>query len=1014
MILVNDSVCGIYQIFCPYFHSMNQRGGSLYVLLALMNLVCMIGGRSQDATISLPYTRYTVADGLAQMQVRHLFVDQEGLVWIGTQGGLSVFDGSEMRTFSGLAPLSEEYIMTLARGADHLYISTISGSYSFDGLNILPLSPGLTAPSSHVLFEDSQHAVWFKDNNINTKAYIYKDGDFKKAGEVYPAIGNISIQRAWGNPGWDKCYIVDWQNKFYVFNPSSGTLQIDSTTFSPTESLDLSWNLSADPGSIIIKCRNRFAGDSYSINDLYRLSGDALEHVATRNAKDELMKSVSSNAPMGYIGEKNGVSTFFLLQDSIYKPDIVPGFSYIRFMVEANHKIYLGTDNGFIVVHGDGLETVSFPQCDYPWSIVPGQDGDVYLGCYKSGVHQLDAAGRLKNHYLLPDIKNGGVPGEQILSNYLVTPDAVCWGSNTGFLAIRNNSNVLEHIYAYRSIEALVIDPVNKSIIAGSDKIIWFAPDFSRRTDSMDLKEGMLAGGFINDLAISDGHHLWVAAPGGVEQINLEDRSSIAYSLADSTLPCRGGVTLDLDQDGNLWSGGTCGLMVLRTGTDRFEKVLPGSIRERVNQITLISDKRLVCASNNNLYLLDLSNANPAIIAIYNRKNGLNLNEPSENGSCLTHDRYVWLPSVSGIQRLDLHHVPERLYPAKLMLLRINSQAVPFLDSLPDALVVAGQAALLDLAMVDHSGREWQYQFQLGNGSFSPWQSAHEILVTGLHHGLNHIRIRAGWNIQDTGSYVETMVTVRASLPFLSRSLTQRILIGLSALLLLLIVFGIIRAQRSEQRESKLRSDLYRNRLRTIQAYLNPHFLFNTLTSIQDHILHQDAKAGNDMIVRLSRVFRKVLDVGRYEENKIPMTRLSEEIALINDIVYLNNRQLTNPVLFELKMDEGLAETDPLIPPMLIQPFVENAFKHAFTESATDKKVELNITAKDGTLYITIRDNGIGYTAATTPGEKAAMGTQLTRERMSILNALNVENSIHVEEIVPHGTLVEIKIKLMI
>jgi hypothetical protein len=996
-----------------YFDSMNRSRVYRHAFVAIMTFVCMIAVRSQDATISLPYTRYTVADGLAQMQVRHLFVDQEGLVWIGTQGGLSVFDGSEIRTFNDPGPLSEEYIMTLARGSDRLYISTIQKSYSFDGLNIKPLDSNQSTVSANVLFEDSQHAIWLKDNHITTKTYVYKDGAYENPSAVYPALENISIQRAWGHPTWDKCYIIDWQNRFYVFNPACGDLSIDSTTFSPSDNLSLNWNVSADRNSIIFQCRDPFSDDLYSVRDLYRLSGDRMEHVATRTAKDGLLRSLSPNAPMGYVGELGGVSTFFLLQDSIYRPDIMPRFSYIRFMVEANHKMYLGTDNGFIVVHGDGLETLSFPPCDYAWSVVPGQDNDVYLGCYKSGVFQLGASGRLTKHFVLPDLKHGGVLGEQILSNYLIGPDAIYWGSNNGFLALKRNNAALEHVLAPRSIEALALDPVNKSIIAGSDKIIWFPSDLSRRTDSMELKDGMLGGGFINDLAITDDRHLWVAAPGGNERINLEDRTSFAYTFADSTLPCRGGVTLDVDQDGNLWSGGTCGLMVLRVGTDRFEQILPDIIRQRVNQVTILSDKRLVCASNNNLYLLDISHASPTIISIYNRKNGLNLNEPSENGSCLADDRYVWLPSVSGIQRLDLHHVPDSLYPAKLMLLRINSVAVPFLDMSSVALDVVGPAALLDLAMVDHSGREWQYQFQLGNGSFSPWQSAHEILVTGLQHGKNYIRIRASWNVQDPDSYVETLVTVSASLPFLNRSLIQRILIGFSVLMLMLIVASIIRTQRSAQREHKLRSDLYRNRLRTIQAYLNPHFLFNTLTSIQDHILHQDAKAGNDMIVRLSRVFRKVLDIGRYEENKIPMTRLSEEIALIKDIVYLNNKQLTVPVRFDLQIDPALENTDPLIPPMLIQPFVENAFKHAFGENDVDKYVLVHITKTKETLFITIRDNGKGYAPTESTAENSAMGTQLTRERMTILNALNVENNIDVEATDPHGTLVTIKIKLM-
>jgi sensor histidine kinase YesM len=195
---------------------------------------------------------------------------------------------------------------------------------------------------------------------------------------------------------------------------------------------------------------------------------------------------------------------------------------------------------------------------------------------------------------------------------------------------------------------------------------------------------------------------------------------------------------------------------------------------------------------------------------------------------------------------------------------------------------------------------------------------------------------------------------------------------------------------------------------------LNPHFLFNALTSIQDHILNQDAKAGNDMIVRLSRVFRKVLDTGKFEDESIPMIHLSDEIALVEDIVHLNNKQLTVPVSYALTIDSVIREADPLIPPMLIQPFVENAFKHAFHEQDEDKSVAVHITADQGYLSISITDNGIGYDGSSLIPEKTSMGIQLARERMSILNALHIANSIEVSQISPHGTLIEIRIRQMV
>lgn len=986
---------------------------SRVVVFVLLVSAMVIRGYGQQAQISLPYTRYTVADGLAQMQIRHIYADHDGLIWIGTQGGLSVFVGNVMHTFSKTDALAEQYIMTLTRGTNQLYISTLHGSYTFDGLTLTPMGDGTNWPPSHVLFEDPLHTVWFKDNENRLVTYIYKNGAFAPAKEIYPAIGHLTIQRAWGDPEWKKCYILDFSNRFYVFDPYTGELQTDSLTFSPSLKISLSWNVSSDPDQVIFYVWGNYALQDERVTDIYRLSGDTLQHVATRNACDGLLHSLSIDAPMGYVGHLNGFSTLFLRTDSVYRPQQMLKFGYIRFLVEAHHKMYLGTDDGFVVMHGDGLENFEFPECDYAWSVVPGSTHELFLGCYRSGIYKLSTDGHLLMHYGLPDAAHGARPGEQVLSNTLSAPEGIFWGSNGGFIFMNNQGTELRHIRSWRSIESMAYDPVNTSVVAGSDKLLWFAPNLLSITDSIALDEKLLAGGFINDLAFSSDGQLWIAAPGGIEQLSA-DRSDVQlFTSQDHTLPCKGGVTLDYDPEGNLWCGATCGLMLLRKGDESFERVLPDIITQRVNQVSIVPGQRLVCASNNTLYLLDRSGHEPTVLAMYNRKNGLNLNEPSENGSALTDGRYVWLPSVSGIQRLDLHRVPDDVDTAKLVLLQINNTPVRFLTDTAAVPMVKGSAALLNLILIDHSGKNWQYQVGLNQGDFSPWQSSPELLLSGLHHGRNQAEIRASWNPADPETYIKLPVTLSVSLPLLQRHQIQRGLMALAFILIGLVVLFLIYARRNAGKAERLKGDLYRNRLKTIQVYLNPHFLFNTLSSIQDRVLHQDAREGNDMIVRLARVFRKVLDNGKIDEGKIPLTRLSEEIALIEDIVYLNNKQLNRPVRFSLSLDPDLTATNPLIPPMLIQPFVENAFKHAFNDTDEDKTVVVTIKRDQDNLIISIIDNGVGYGAAAQHRSSSSLGLQLAEERMNILNKLNIPNSITIKEVQPHGTLVWIKIKLI-
>src|SRR5690606_9315981 len=143
-------------------------------------------------------------------------------------------------------------------------------------------------------------------------------------------------------------------------------------------------------------------------------------------------------------------------------------------------------------------------------------------------------------------------------------------------------------------------------------------------------------------------------------------------------------------------------------------------------------------------------------------------------------------------------------------------------------------------------------------------------------------------------------------LPVLSRRNVQATLAILTSLLALLVITSIRAARRNARRAEMLNADLYKNRLQTIQAYFNPHFLFNTLSAIQDKVLRQDAQAGNDMIIRLSRVFRKILEAGKAAEGRAAFIPLAEELSVIEDMAYLNNMQVEAPVRLVIDIPDSL------------------------------------------------------------------------------------------------------------
>ncbi len=990
---------------------MKLRKGQLLTLI--ITTLGYLQAYCQQATFSLPYDHFTVANGLAQMQVRDIYADPDGLVWIATQGGLSVYNGTSVQTVRNLGPLAEQYLVNIFPGHDHLWLATHTGLYAYDGSLVTTSFNSTPSFVPYICFEDANGFVWLSNDSTQIKIMNTK-GKILPISSVYPALPAEHFTMYWGHPASSFSYLIDAENRFYTLDLKDGKVTIDSTTFQTDEVLTHG-RTSLDNQETFYLMRSRHAIHDHPVNpDIFCPVGKKLLNVASNHTLTNQHPDNALLAPLCYFETNaDNTRTFYFRRDSVYLPAGQPTYKVLRFWLEAQHRIFIATDEGLFVIHGDGIENIIFPECDYPWSVVPDAIDGLYLGCYRAGVWHLSQEGNIIHHANVPATVDARLRGDQILSNYLSMKDKIYWGSNGGFMSLDKKSMQLELIFINSSIEAIARDPLSGDIIAGGNKLYWLSGDRLTLLDSISLPVDILAGAFVNDL-LTTNNNLWVAAPGGIVRLDLRTKQIAAsYSLADSTMSCLGAVVLESDDQENIWVGGTCGLLVRMNNENQFLPVLPGVISERVNQITLLPDQRIACASNNNLYLIGIKTKTPELLAVYNSNNGLNLHEPSENGSSLSESRYVWMPSVTGIQRLDLHRMQDTLFPAWIMLVSINELPVRLIHNQIDTMHINGQAALLNLSLIDYSGRTWRFRFQLKDKSWSPWQSSTELLVSNLRHGNNTIRVQATWDTQDLENIIEKIFSIHANLPLFHRASTLWTLIALLSMTIAWAIYIFVRARKTALREQKLKEDLYRNRLRMIQSYLNPHFLFNTLTRIQDRILHLDANRGNDMIIRLARVFRKILDTGKSADEPIPLIRLTEELSFVEDMIFLHNEQLTIPVKYQLDIAPELLQANPSIPPLLIQSFVENAFKHAFREKDDEKHVEVTIVATKEMMEVQILDNGIGYPVDPKVKNQDSLGTMLAFERMEILNKLTITNSISIHNAHPRGTLVIIKIKLL-
>ncbi len=207
--------------------------------------------------------------------------------------------------------------------------------------------------------------------------------------------------------------------------------------------------------------------------------------------------------------------------------------------------------------------------------------------------------------------------------------------------------------------------------------------------------------------------------------------------------------------------------------------------------------------------------------------------------------------------------------------------------------------------------------------------------------------------------------------------------IGILAVLALLIVGSVYLVSR--QRLLKQQQVALENRLQSLRVQLNPHFIFNALTAVQNYILSgKDLKQSTRYLSNFAKVMRAFL-----EYNQEETISLDKEIHAIELYMGIQKLRFSESFEFIIEMDDDLLPEETLLPPMMLQPFLENAIEHG-VRNVENAVIKLNYKLVNDQLHMTIIDNGVGRTASAQLGKKAiektSLATKITEERISLLN----------------------------
>lgn len=181
------------------------------------------------------------------------------------------------------------------------------------------------------------------------------------------------------------------------------------------------------------------------------------------------------------------------------------------------------------------------------------------------------------------------------------------------------------------------------------------------------------------------------------------------------------------------------------------------------------------------------------------------------------------------------------------------------------------------------------------------------------------------------------------------------------------------------KKEAQLQRELSEIESQALRAQMNPHFLFNALNSIKGYIVNKQEKEAASYISKFSKLIRSTLENSMYKS--IP---LAEEIRTLELYIQLEKSRFRDNFNYKISLDKEL-DTDYIqIPPVLLQPFVENAIWHGFKNNTKPNELLIEIDNVDEQLEITITDNGVGRqaTAEKKHMNKKSHGVSITKKRI--------------------------------
>ena len=941
-----------------------------YIFTFSIILFSFIEGKTQQPFLK----NYTIENGLASSETYTVLQDKKGFIWIATDRGVNRFDGYSFKTFTKQNGLPENTILRVFEDPKgRIWFFGYKGTIAFyknGKITILPLRKKLLQLIKSGLINSvtyDKNTLWL--SFYNTKALIQlseKNGVFSLKMDKLSFRDGIYIKTL-----SQKKYIYGWNTEIegknshfhFVKNGHVKTyfkpFKIDYEKFY-TRSADNSTDYFLSFCNQIILLNKRTLKLSLKKIDSEILSLKIIEndlYIGTKKRGVLLYKNCQLNSkPINFLNglsissialSTNGSVWFSTLENGIYHTPnkeikIYNSFSdnKINSITQSNGVTALGLDNGHIVLIKNG----NFTELDL-------------------------------------NVKKSVLPIEKI--QFLSTNELIVLFPT--YVKIVNLSTFTIETQLQQPFKTCVLDPTNKSIAwLGGNKRIF------KRSNGKLVELPFPKSYKIFSICVLNSNELFLATDDGL--IKYNHKNSTFNQSTESILkkPLR-----QITKTKNtFWIGTKEEGLIIRNSSQIYQlNEKNGLINNYINSIHTLDEKSAWISTDKGISKVEISSWSPFKYQITNFDKSSGFITSEINDIAIENDKLM-LASNNGLISMPLSSQ------------KSNDEPQLFIENCSEN----NKSLILSKSYSFHSDFH-DLKFNYVSPNFiNPTNQLYRTRLIGLSNSWKETKMLSEtYTTLPVGYYIFQVQVLKPNgqwgkaksieitvHPNFYETFWFKLLFAL--LVLIFIIYFYQKRiktiqQKAEEREALLRK-ASEMELKFLSAQMNPHFTFNAMNSIQHFILEKEPFVAQQYLAKYAKLIRRVM-----ENNMIASVSIASEIELIKLYVEIESLRFKNKIDLQIICSPEL-DLSCLIPPLIIQPYIENAIVHGFDNIENKWKILVDLKQVNNVLICTIEDNGIGREKSREKATKEhqSFGMSITQRRIENMPyGLNKGTTEHVD-----------------